>query len=68
MRSVKVRVRSADLSSQMARMRIWLDDRGIRSANFSYDRNTAGVVIVTVTFENDDDAAAFASEFDGDVG
>lgn len=68
MRTVRLRVRSATLSAEMARMRIWLDDRGIRPANFSYDRNTAGVVIVTVTFENDDDAAAFAGEFDGDVG
>ncbi len=65
MQAVRLRVRAANLSSEMARMRIWLDDGGIRPRHFGYDRSTAGVVIVTVTFEADDDAAAFAAEFGG---
>jgi hypothetical protein len=67
MRAVRLRVRAADLSREMARMRIWLDERRIGPTQFGYDRNTAGIVLVTVTFAADDDAAAFAAEFGGSL-
>jgi hypothetical protein len=68
MRAVRIKVPAANLSNEMARMRIWLDDRGIRPVHFGYRRDTGGIVVITVTFAADDEGAAFAAEFGGRLG
>jgi hypothetical protein len=63
MRTVTVRMHTADLSRQMAAMREWLDRHRYEPAGFAfYQRGDA--VIVCVEFRNEREGEAFASHFD----
>jgi hypothetical protein len=62
MRNVKIRMRGADLSREMAAMREWLDRNQYEPARFDCDQNGVDVV-VSVDFMLDEAAEAFASRF-----
>jgi hypothetical protein len=58
MRTVKIRMRGADLSREMAAMREWLDRNSCEPTRFKYDQEEDAVV-VSIDFPTD----AFASRF-----
>jgi len=64
MRTVVVRLNDADLSSQMAAMREWLDFHRCEPARFVYDQ-TSDALVVSVAFLDAGQAEAFATQFDG---
>ncbi|HEY3912185.1 MAG TPA: hypothetical protein VGM07_20190 [Stellaceae bacterium] len=64
MRTVILPLKSSELSTQMAAMRMWLDERGVEPSSFSC-RDSGGEVIVRVDFRVTDEAAAFARRFSG---
>ena len=64
MRTVTVRVHAADLSSQMAAMRDWLDHHCYAPTRFVYDQ-TDNALVISVEFPNDLEGEAFARRFDG---
>jgi hypothetical protein len=67
MRTVKITMRAADLSREMAAMREWLDRNHYEPARFDCDQNGVDVV-VSVDFMLDEVAAAFASRFVAEYG
>ena len=64
MRTVKVRLREADLSTEMAAMRVWLDRNGYEARGFNCNQS-GDEVILSVDFTIDAAAKAFAARFDG---
>ena len=64
MRTVKVRLREADLSAEMAAMRVWLDRNGHEARGFNCNQS-GDEVILSVDFMIDAAAEAFAARFDG---
>jgi hypothetical protein len=64
MRTVTVRMHAADLSSQMAAMRDWLDYHRYAPTRFVYDQ-TDNALVISVEFPNDLEGEAFARRFDG---
>lgn len=64
MRTVKVRMRAADLSREMAAMREWLDRNGYEPKRFDCDQD-GDAVVLSVDFMVDAEAEAFAVRFDG---
>ena len=52
MRTVTVRMHAADLSSQMAAMRDWLDHHCYAPTRFVYDQ-TDNALVISVEFPND---------------
>jgi hypothetical protein len=62
MRTVKIRMRGADLSREMAAMREWLDRNRYEPTRFDCDQHGSNVV-VSVDFILDEAAAAFAGRF-----
>ena len=64
MRTVTVRMHAADLSSQMAAMRDWLDHHRYAPTRFVYDQ-TDNALVISVEFPNDLEGEAFARRFDG---
>jgi hypothetical protein len=62
MRTVKITMRGADLSREMAAMREWLDRNQYEPVRFDCHQNGVDVV-VSVDFTLDTAAAAFASRF-----
>ena len=64
MRTVTVRMHAADLSSQMAAMRDWLDHHRYAPTRFVYDQ-TDNALVISVEFLNDLEGEAFARRFDG---
>lgn len=66
MRTVVLPVKSSDLSTQMAAMRVWLDERRFEPSNFSC-RDSAAGVLVRVDFKAAAEADAFARQFSGTV-
>jgi len=64
MRTIMIRVRTADFSAQMAGMRKWLDERRYEPARFTCGRH-ADFVVISVDFNNDAQAEAFEARFDG---
>ena len=64
MRTVTVRMHAADLSSQMAAMRDWLDHHRYAPTRFVYDQ-TDSALVICVEFPNDLEGEAFARRFDG---
>jgi hypothetical protein len=59
-------LKSSELSTQMAAMRIWLDERRFEPSSFSCRDNNAAV-IVRVDFKVADEAHAFARQFNGQI-
>ena len=64
MRTIMVRVRSADFSAQMAGMRKWLDEHRYEAARFRSGRY-AEFVAISVDFNSDAHAEAFEARFAG---
>jgi hypothetical protein len=67
---VEVRLKSLDLLSHMADMRIWLDRNHVDTAGFSYrEGNWSGMTraIARVAFMATTEAEAFAAHFAGRV-
>ena len=64
MKTITVRVRDPDLSRAMAEMRAWLDRNGYAPGRFGCDHD-ADVVVVSVSFQADAEADAFAARFAG---
>ena len=64
MRTVTVRMHAADLSSQMATMRDWLDRHRYAPTRFVYDQ-TDNALVISVEFPNDLEGEAFARRFNG---
>jgi hypothetical protein len=56
--------RTADLSTTMNAMRVWLDDQGRVPSKFTCDKSP-GWLLIRVDFKEDDDAEAFKSRFGG---
>jgi hypothetical protein len=61
-RTVKVRLREADLSSEMAAMREWLDRNRYEARGFTCNQN-GDEVVLSVDFMIDAVADAFAAQF-----
>lgn len=66
MRTVILPVKSSELPTQMAAMRVWLDERRVEPSSFSCRDSGTGVV-VRVDFRVADEATAFARHFSGRV-
>ncbi|MGH7030310.1 MAG: hypothetical protein ACREE9_17355 [Stellaceae bacterium] len=66
MRTVILPVKSSELSTQMAAMRVWLDERRFEPSSFSC-RDSGTAVVVRVDFKVADEATAFARHFSGQV-
>ena len=66
MRTIKIRVPSADLATEMAAMRKWLDERICELSRFT-SRRHGNVVAVCLEFNKDHDADAFRAHFDRDM-
>jgi hypothetical protein len=64
MRTAVVRLKDADLSTQMVAMREWLDCHGCEPARFVYDQ-TGDALVVSVDFSDPAEGEAFATRFDG---
>ena len=64
MRTVTVRMHAADLSSQMATMRDWLDHHRYAPTRFVCDQ-TDNALVISVEFPDDLEGEAFARRFDG---
>lgn len=64
MRTVILPLKPSELPTQMAAMRVWLDERRVEPASFSCRDSGAGVV-VRVDFRIADQADAFARHFTG---
>ena len=59
---VEIPLRSEDLSSQMAAMRIWLDRQRVESSKFTC-RDSGDGMVVCIEFKIAHDAAEFAEQF-----
>ncbi len=64
MRTVILPLKSSELCTQMAAMRVWLDDRRFEPSSFTCLDNSAGV-LVHVDFKAEAEAEAFARQFSG---
>ena len=62
--TAEIRTPEADFAAEMTRMRIWLDSRRFEPAVFRYE-HVDGAVVIRVDFAIEEEAAAFAREFDG---
>ena len=66
MRTIKIRVPAADLGTEMAAMRKWLDDRPCEPSRFT-SRRHGTVLTVCVEFNKDHDGEAFKAHFDREI-
>jgi hypothetical protein len=64
MRTVTVRMDTADLSRQMAAMREWLARYRYEPARFLYNQD-GDAVVVSIEFPIEREGEAFATRFDG---
>ena len=64
MRSVTVRICTAEFSSMMTAIAEWLDVTGYEPTSYKYN-DSADAVLVTVNFPSEAAAKAFAMRFDG---
>ena len=64
MRSVTVRICTAEFSSMMTAIAEWLDGNLYKPTRYKYDHDE-DVVLVTVDFQAEAAAKAFAMRFDG---
>jgi hypothetical protein len=62
MRTVTVRVPSADFAERMSAMRLWLDDHRFEPSKFKYSEDGNNVSI-DVDFKVAAEAAAFSAQF-----
>jgi hypothetical protein len=67
MRKILVRLPPADLATEMAEMREWLDQHNYEPAKFTCDRY-GDLVVICVEFNNDAEADAFERRFDTSEG
>jgi hypothetical protein len=66
MRCAEVRIADGGLVAEMTRMRVWLDSCRFEPSVFRYEHVDGGVVI-HVEFAIEQEAAAFAQEFGGQL-
>ena len=64
MQTIAIRVRAADLSTEMAAMRKWLDERRCDPSNFTF-RRSGSIISIYVAFGKDADGEAFKARFSG---
>ena len=64
--SVESLIREEALSDTMQTMRTWLDHKRFAPATFRYKFTSVGIVC-RVDFQAEDEAAGFATAFDGTV-
>jgi hypothetical protein len=64
--TTEIRTPEANFAEEMTRMRTWLDSRRFEPAVFRYD-HVAGAVVIRVDFTVEQEAAAFAREFGGQL-
>lgn len=64
MRTVILPLKPSELSTQMAAMRVWLDERRVEPSSFSC-RDSGAEVVVRVDFKVTNEADAFARHFTG---
>ena len=62
MRHVLIRLRAADLATEMAEMREWLDQHKYEPAKFMCDR-CGDLLVIRTEFDNDTEADAFEQRF-----
>jgi hypothetical protein len=67
MRTITVRLPADEFSSMMITMREWLDCNRYEPIRFKYDQDEDAVV-VSIDFQTDAAAEAFARRFDGEGG
>jgi hypothetical protein len=67
MHTVTVRLSGDDFSTEIARMRDWLEQHRCEPTAYRYDQND-DTVVVSVDFAVDTQATAFARRFDGQSG
>jgi hypothetical protein len=65
MRTIAIRVRAVDFAELIAAMRIWLNEHRFEPSRFKYAED-GNDLLIDVSFEVDDDAAAFSARFNGE--
>jgi len=65
MRTITMRVRAVDFAERIAAMRIWLDEHRIEPSKFKYSED-GNDLLIDVSFEVADEAAAFSARFNGE--
>jgi hypothetical protein len=66
MRTVVIRLRTADLAAEMAAMRAWLDEYRYEPSKFAFDK-LGNSVVVCIEFSKDKEAEAFKKRFDNQI-
>lgn len=64
MQTIAIRVRTKDLSAEMAAMRKWLDEHRCEPSNFTFGRS-GNIISIYVVFREDADGEAFKARFHG---
>lgn len=65
MRTITIRVLAVDFAERIAAMRIWLDEHRVEPSRFKYS-DDGNDLLIDVSFEVADDAAAFSVRFNGE--
>lgn len=66
MHCAEIHIAEGDFVAEMTRMRVWLDSRRFEPAVFRYEQADGGVAI-HVEFAVEEEAAAFARQFGGQL-
>ena len=64
MRTAKVTLRGAEFAQKMSEMRSWLDQNLFQPSRFTYQQDRE-IIVITVDFQENHQAEAFQSRFDG---
>jgi hypothetical protein len=64
MRTITIRMRAVDFAERIAAVRIWLDEHRFEPSRFKYSEDGDNLLI-DVSFEVADEAAAFSARFNG---
>jgi hypothetical protein len=64
--TAEVQISDDDFGRRLKDMRLWLDGRGFEPSSFTYFYLDPGMM-VRVSFKIDDEAEAFAAEFEGSL-
>ena len=64
MRTATITMRGADFAKKMSEMRVWLDRHSFEPTRFTYKQDRE-IIVITVDFNENHQAEAFQSRFDG---
>ena len=64
MRTATITLRGADFAKKMSEMRIWLDRHSFDPTRFTYKQDRE-IIVISVDFQENHQAEAFQSRFDG---